>query len=181
MRILFSVLIFLLVFESQSQSTITKQNDASPKRPKLVIGIMVDQMRWDFLYRYYNRYSPNGGFKRMLNQGFSCENTFIPYAPTVTACGHTTVYTGSVPAIHGITGNAWWDYEKNRTVYCSEDKTVKTVGTNSTAGEMSPKNNFSTTICDELRLATNFRSKVIGIAIKDLYPGADRYLPLLLN
>jgi len=167
MRFLFSLLSFLLVFESQSQSTITKQNDASPTRPKLVIGIMVDQMRWDFLYRYYNRYSPNGGFKRMLNLGFSCENTFIPYAPTVTACGHTTVYTGSVPAIHGITGNAWWDYEKNRTVYCSEDKTVKTVGTNSTAGEMSPKNNFSTTICDELRLATNFRSKVIGIAIKD--------------
>jgi len=167
MRFLFSLLSFLLVFESQSQSTTTKQNDASPTRPKLVIGIMVDQMRWDFLYRYYNRYSPNGGFKRMLNLGFSCENTFIPYAPTVTACGHTTVYTGSVPAIHGITGNAWWDYEKNRTVYCSEDKTVKTVGTNSTAGEMSPKNNFSTTICDELRLATNFRSKVIGIAIKD--------------
>ena len=167
MRFLFSVLSFLFVFESKTQSTIPKQNDASPKRPKLVIGIMVDQMRWDFLYRYYNRYSPNGGFKRMLNQGFSCENTFIPYAPTVTACGHTTVYTGSVPAIHGITGNAWWDYEKNRTVYCSEDKTVKTVGTNSTAGEMSPKNNFSTTICDELRLATNFRSKVIGIAIKD--------------
>ena len=167
MRFLFSVLSFLFVFESKTQSTIPKQNDASPKRPKLVIGIMVDQMRWDFLYRYYNRYSPNGGFKRMLNQGFSCENAFIPYAPTVTACGHTTVYTGSVPAIHGITGNAWWDYEKNRTVYCSEDKTVKTVGTNSTAGEMSPKNNFSTTICDELRLATNFRSKVIGIAIKD--------------
>ena len=167
MRFLFSVLSFLFVFESKTQSTIPKQNDASPKRPKLVIGIMIDQMRWDFLYRYYNRYSPNGGFKRMLNQGFSCENTFIPYAPTVTACGHTTVYTGSVPAIHGITGNAWWDYEKNRTVYCSEDKTVKTVGTNSTAGEMSPKNNFSTTICDELRLATNFRSKVIGIAIKD--------------
>ncbi len=167
MRFLFSVLSFLVVFECKTQSSITKQNDASPKRLKLVIGIMVDQMRWDFLYRYFNRYSPNGGFKRLLNQGFSCENTFIPYTPTVTACGHTTVYTGSVPAIHGITGNAWWDYEKNRTVYCSEDKTVKTVGVNSTAGEMSPKNNFSTTICDELRLATNFRSKVIGIAIKD--------------
>ncbi len=167
MRLLFFVLSFLFAFESHTQSTISTQNNASPQRPKLVIGIMVDQMRWDFLYRYYNRYSPDGGFKRMLNQGFSCENTFIPYAPTVTACGHTTVYTGSVPAIHGITGNAWWDYEKNRTIYCSEDKTVKTVGTNSTAGEMSPKNNFSTTIGDELRLATNFRSKVIGIAIKD--------------
>ncbi len=136
-------------------------------RPKLVVGIMVDQMRWDFLYRYYNRYSPYGGFKRMLNQGFSNENAFIPYAPTVTACGHTTVYTGTVPGIHGIAGNAWWDYEKNRTVYCSEDKTVKTVGSNTAAGEMSPRNMLATTICDELKLATNFRSKVIGIAIKD--------------
>lgn len=137
------------------------------QRPKLVVGIMVDQMRWDFLYRYHNRYAANGGFKRLLNKGFSCENTFIPYTPTVTACGHTTVYTGSVPAIHGITGNAWWDYDKNRIVYCSEDKTVKTVGGSSTSGEMSPKNMLTTTICDELKLATNFKSKVIGLAIKD--------------
>jgi len=140
---------------------------SSVPRPKLVVGIMVDQMRWDFLYRYYSRYSASGGFKRMLNQGFTNENTFIPYAPTVTACGHTTVYTGTVPGVHGITGNAWWDYEKNRNVYCSEDKTVKTVGSNTAAGEMSPRNMLATTICDELKLATNFRSKVIGIAIKD--------------
>jgi predicted AlkP superfamily pyrophosphatase or phosphodiesterase len=137
------------------------------QRPKLVVGIMVDQMRWDFLYRYHNRYAANGGFKKLLNKGFSCENAFIPYTPTVTACGHTTVYTGSVPAIHGITGNAWWDYDKNRIVYCSEDKTVKTVGGSSTSGEMSPKNMLTTTICDELKLATNFKSKVIGLAIKD--------------
>ena len=104
---------------------------------------MVDQMRWDFLYRYYNRYLPNGGFKRMLNNGFTCDNTFIPYAPTVTACGHSCVYTGSVPAINGITGNFWWDYEKNRNVYCSEDKTVKTVGSTGNAGEMSPRNMLS--------------------------------------
>lgn len=167
MRLIFSALLFLLVFNSDAQKTTAAKTDASVRRPKLVIGIMVDQMRWDFLYRYHDRYASNGGFKRMMNQGFNCENTFIPYAPTVTACGHTTVYTGSVPAIHGITGNAWWDYEKNRTVYCSEDKTVKTVGSSSAAGEMSPRNNFATTICDELRLATNFRNKVIGIAIKD--------------
>jgi predicted AlkP superfamily pyrophosphatase or phosphodiesterase len=137
-------------------------------RPKLVVGIIVDQMRWDFLYRYYNRYATDGGFKRLMNKGFSCDNAFIPYAPTVTACGHTCVYTGSVPAINGITGNAWWDYDKNRNVYCSEDESVKTVGsTNAGAGEMSPRNMLTTTVCDELRLATNFKSKVIGIAIKD--------------
>lgn len=167
MRLFFLMILFLLGFQSYAQKTTVKPSNSQLQRPKLVVGIMVDQMRWDYLYRYYSRYSPNGGFRRLLNQGFSCENTFIPYMPTITACGHTSVYTGSVPAIHGITGNAWWDYEKNRTVYCSEDKTVKTVGSTSTAGEMSPRNNQGTTICDELKLATNFRSKVIGIAIKD--------------
>lgn len=166
------LMLFSTVVLAQKTSTTTaiinpKTTTAVIERPKLVVGIMVDQMRWDFLYRYYNRYAANGGFKRMLNEGFTNDNTFIPYTPTVTACGHTCVYTGSVPAIHGITGNAWWDYEQNRTVYCSEDKTVKTVGSTSTAGEMSPRNMITTTICDELRLATNFRSKVIGIAIKD--------------
>jgi len=137
------------------------------QRPKLVIGITVDQMRWDYLYRYYDRYAANGGFKKMLNQGFSCENTLIPYAPTVTAPGHTSIYTGSVPAIHGIAGNLWWDEAQQREVYCTEDKTVKTVGSPSTAGLQSPRNLLVTTICDELRLATNFQSKVIGVAAKD--------------
>ena len=109
----------------------------------------------------------NGGFKRLLNKGFSCENTFIPYAPTVTACGHACIYTGSVPAINGITGNFWWDNKLNRSVYCTEDSSVKTVGSNTGAGLQSPRNLLTTTICDELRLATNFRSKVIGVALKD--------------
>ena len=103
----------------------------------------------------------------MLNQGFSCENTFIPYTPTVTACGHSSIYTGSVPAISGISGNYWWDKQQMRSVYCTEDTSVKTVGSSSALGKMSPKNMLVTTICDELRLATNFRSKVVGIAIKD--------------
>ena len=139
----------------------------SLQRPKLVVGIVIDQMRWDYLYRYYDRYSATGGFKRFLTNGITCENTFIPYTPTVTACGHSCIFSGSVPAINGITGNAWWDNQLNRQVYCSEDRSVKTVGSNDELGMMSPKNMLTTTICDELKLATNFRSKVIGIAIKD--------------
>jgi predicted AlkP superfamily pyrophosphatase or phosphodiesterase len=131
------------------------------------VGLVVDQMRWDYLYRYYDRYAANGGFKRLLNQGFTCENTMIPYTPTVTACGHSCIYTGSVPAINGMTGNLWWDYEQGHEVYCTDDKTVKTVGTSSALGQMSPRNLLVTTVCDELRLATNFQSKVIGIALKD--------------
>ena len=137
------------------------------QRPKLVVGIVVDQMRWDFLYRYYDRYAADGGFKRMLNMGFSCENTLIPYAPTVTAPGHASIYTGSVPAIHGIAGNYWWDNTEQREVYCTEDKTVQSVGTTAATGLQSPRNMKTTTICDELRLATNFKSKVVGVAIKD--------------
>lgn len=137
-------------------------------RPKLVVGIVVDQMRWDFLYRYYDRYKSNGGFRRMLDKGFSCENTFIPYTPTVTACGHACVYTGSVPSVHGITGNAWYDRLQKRSVYCTEDTTVKTVGApEGSNGKQSPRNMLTSTVCDELRIATNFRSKVIGISIKD--------------
>lgn len=145
-----------------------KNNTTPPPvaRPKLVVGLMVDQMRWDYLYRYQNRYG-KGGFNRLLSQGFSCENTFIPYTPTATGCGHACVYTGTVPAINGITGNNWWDSKLQRSIYCTEDKSVKTVGSDSRDGEMSPVNMVSNTVTDELRLATNFRSKVIGISIKD--------------
>lgn len=152
-------------------TTIYAQSSAVPgnhlQRPKLVVGIVVDQMRWDFLYRFYDRYAAEGGFKRMLNQGFSCENTLIPYSPTVTAPGHATIYTGTVPAIHGIAGNLWWDNTEQREIYCTEDKTVQSVGSTTAAGLQSPRNMKTNTVCDELRLATNFKSKVIGIAIKD--------------
>ncbi len=157
-RLFISALLLAFSFSSQAQGV---------QRPKLVVGIVVDQMRWDYLYRYYDRYAANGGFKRMLNQGFTCENTMIPYTPTITACGHSSIYSGSVAAVSGITGNFWWDKYQMRAVYCTEDRSVNTVGTNSALGKMSPKNMLVTTICDELRLATNFRSKVIGIAIKD--------------
>ncbi|MDB5207876.1 MAG: alkaline phosphatase family protein [Flavisolibacter sp.] len=136
------------------------------KQPKLVVGIVVDQMRPDYLYRFYNRYGADG-FKRMMNDGFVCGNTFIPYTPTYTAPGHTCIYTGSVPALHGIVGNNWYDKEKRKNVYCTDDSSVTSVGSTSAAGKMSPRNMWATSIADELRLSTNFRSKTIGIALKD--------------
>jgi predicted AlkP superfamily pyrophosphatase or phosphodiesterase len=154
---------------AQTKKSNPLQTQHSPNhvnRPKLVIGMVIDQMRWDYLYRYYSRYSA-GGFKRLINEGFSAENTFIPYTPTYTACGHASIYTGSVPAINGIIGNDWYERSLGRNIYCAEDTTVSTVGSNTTAGKMSPKNLLVTTITDELRLATNFQSKVIGISLKD--------------
>jgi len=135
-------------------------------RPKLVVGIVVDQMRWDYLYRFYNRYQSNG-FKRLLNEGFSCENTQVNYIPTFTGPGHSCIYTGSVPSIHGIAGNDYIVQATGQSMYCAEDNSVQTVGSDSKAGQMSPRNLLVTTVTDELRLATNFRSKVIGIALKD--------------
>lgn len=122
-------------------------------------------MRWDYLYRYYDTYG-NGGFKRLL-QGYSFDNTSIPYTPAVTAAGHTCIYTGAVPAIHGIVGNDWVERTDGSYMYCTQDKSVQTVGSNSPLGQMSPKNLLATTIGDELRLATNFKSRVYGIALKD--------------
>ncbi len=136
------------------------------KKPKLIVGLVIDQMRWDYLYRYSDLYS-TGGFKRLIKDGFTAENTFIPYVPTYTAPGHTCIYTGSVPAIHGIVGNNWYDKTADKFVYCTDDSTVNTVGNMGRAGKMSPANMWTTTITDELRLNTNFKSKVIGIALKD--------------
>lgn len=142
------------------------QNNTPVERPKLVVGIAVDQMRWDYLYRYYDRYG-DGGLRRMLNEGFTCDNTFISHLPSYTAVGHATIFTGSVPAIHGITGNTWNDQITGRLWYCVEDTTVQTVGSDSRNGRASPENLLVTTVTDELRLATNFRSKVVGVSLKD--------------
>lgn len=139
---------------------------AQVERPKLVVGLMVDQMRWDYLYRFADRYG-NDGFKRLLREGFTCENTIIDYVPTFTAIGHSSVYTGSVPAIHGIAGNDWIEQQTGTSMYCTQDDAVQGVGTTEKEGKQSPRNLLASTVTDQLKLATNFQSKVIGIAIKD--------------
>lgn len=163
-RIAYIALLGCLSLQGYGQKR--QQAAGALERPKLVVGIMVDQMRWDYLYRYYDRYE-NGGFKRMLREGFTLENTHIDYVPTVTAIGHASVYTGSVPALHGIAGNDFIIQATGKSMYCTEDSTVQTVGSSSRAGQMSPRNLLTTTVTDELRLATNFRAKVLGIALKD--------------
>lgn len=135
-------------------------------RPKLVVGLVIDQMRYDYLYKYQARYG-QGGFKRLLAGGFNCHNTFLNYVPTVTGCGHASIYTGSVPALNGIASNEWFDKNIGKMMYCAQDDSVKGVGTSLKSGKMSPKNLLSTTIGDEIKLATNNRGKVVGIALKD--------------
>lgn len=161
---LFSLLAWLAVLLPAGAQSVN--NKTATGKPKLVVGLVIDQMRWDYLYRYSSLYGDQG-FKRLLKEGFTCENTMIPYTPTYTAPGHTCIYTGSIPAIHGITSNGWYDRQTGKYVYCTDDSTVSAVGGSSKAGKMSPDNMWATSITDELRLSNNFKSKVIGIALKD--------------
>ena len=134
------------------------------ERPKLVVGVVVDQMRWDYLYYYYEDYG-NDGIKRLLREGFSCENTMITHVPTVTAIGHSSVYTGSVPYFTGIAGNGFMI--DGKPVSSCDDMSVDGVGTSGKAGHRSPRNMLATTIGDELKQAFDFECKVMGVAIKD--------------
>ncbi len=158
-------LTLLLVMTAVVMQAADGQQPRFNERPKLVVGIVVDQMRWDYLSRYYDQFTPNG-FRRMLDQGYSFNNCLIDYVPTVTAIGHTSAYTGTSPAFHGICGNNF--YIDGRSVYCCTDTTVQAVGSdNQRAGRMSPVNLLATTIGDQLRLHTDFRSKVVGVSYKD--------------
>ena len=137
------------------------------ERPKLVVGIVVDQMKMEYLYRFSNDFSGNG-FKRLMNNGYTFHNMHYNYMPTYTAPGHASIYTGTTPSTHGIVANEWFNKAVGKDVYCTDDVSVKTIGIGTEKeGAMSPKNLFSTTITDELRMATNFKGKVIGLSIKD--------------
>ena len=149
----------------QAQTT-TRNAAPAASQPKIIVGMMVDQMRWDYLYRFQNRYT-EGGFKRLLREGFSCENTLIDYSPTITGCGHASVYTGTSPAVHGIVGNGWYERSLGKEIGCVDDESVNLVGAVEGGTGQSPHNNFATTITDQLRIASNFQSKTVGVAIKD--------------
>ncbi len=135
-------------------------------RPKLVVGIVVDQMRQEYLYRYYSKYS-EGGFKRLMNEGFMLKNAHYNYAPTVTGPGHASIYTGTTPAFHGIIGNDFYHKRAGKMVNCVEDPSQKPVGNEIGNGDVSPWRLLSSTITDELKLFTQKRAKVIGVSIKD--------------
>ncbi|MDR5591717.1 alkaline phosphatase PafA [Christiangramia sp. SM2212] len=136
------------------------------EKPKLVVGIVVDQMRYDYLTRFWDQFGEDG-FKRMVNKGYNFKNNHFNYVPTYTGPGHASVFTGTTPEYHGIISNSWFDKFENDTVYCASDNTVTPVGTEDRAGKMSPWRMKSTTFGDENRLHTQMRGKTIGIALKD--------------
>lgn len=155
-----NISLFLLAFLS---SFLYAQKDQTPK---LVVGIVVDQMRVDYIYRYWDRYS-DGGFKKLVNNGFLYKNAQYDYVPTYTGPGHASIYTGATPAVHGIIGNNWFIKGTERKIYCTEDTLVKSVGYEHPSERMSPRNMNTTTIGDELRLSNINKSKVFAISLKD--------------
>ena len=144
-------------------SNITRTSHTS--NPKLVVGIVVDQMRYDYLTKFYNKYG-KGGFKRIVNGGFNLQNVHYNYIPTYTAVGHASIYTGTTPEYHGIISNSWYDKYLKKSIYCVDDSNFKTIGAPS-GGSKSPHRLQTSTITDQLKLAQNMQGKSIGIAIKD--------------
>jgi hypothetical protein len=135
------------------------------KQPKIIVGIVVDQMCYDYIYRYQQHFS-SGGFNRFLYKGLNCRNTLYIYVPTYSGPGHASIYTGTTPSNHGIVGNDWYQRQTKAVVNCVSDKAVQTVGSTSAEGQASPRNLRTYTITDQLKLASP-ESKVISISIKD--------------
>ncbi|MBN1413535.1 MAG: alkaline phosphatase family protein [Bacteroidales bacterium] len=137
-----------------------------PARPKLFVGIVVDQMREDFLLRYYDQYG-NDGFKRLIKEGAVCRNVHCNYTPTITAVGHASLYSGTTPRYHGIIGNSWYNRDKRQTIYCVADSSEKVIGNEQSSPGISPRNLLPTNLSDELEIATQGKARVLSISIKD--------------
>jgi len=161
-----SVVLFSLSCKSQKTKPVDYGVNTLFHSPKLVVGIVVDQMRYDYLTRFYNRFG-EGGFKRMIREGYNCKNNHFNYVPTYTGPGHASVFTGTTPQNHGIIANYWYDKFSNEEVYCTGDSSVKAVGSDSESEKMSPHRMKTTTFADQNRLHTQLKGKTIGVAIKD--------------
>jgi len=157
---------FCFLSAAQNQPNRVEHNNVESKKTKLVVGIVVDQMRYEYLTRFQNKFG-QGGFMRMINDGFNCKNNHYNYIPTYTGPGHASIYTGSTPKYHGVISNSWYDKVSKKYVYCAGDDSVASVGTEDTSGQMSPHRMKTTTFADENRLFTQMRGKSIGISIKD--------------
>ena len=153
--------LFFLSFVLSTGLVFSQKNSA----PKLVVGVVVDQMMVDYLYRYESRFS-KGGFLKLMNKGTNCRNTQYNYVPTYTGPGHASIYTGSTPSESGIISNSWYDREAGASVNCVTDSNYFSVGTESSSGIRSPHYLKCMTITDQLK-ATYTNSKVISISIKD--------------
>jgi predicted AlkP superfamily pyrophosphatase or phosphodiesterase len=156
-----------LVFSIFSSCNLTpKASGSDLDKPKLVVSIVVDQMRFDNLDKYKESYS-NNGFNRLIREGFNLKNNHFNYVPTVTGPGHSSISTGSTPKTHGIVGNNWFNKKTQKDVYCTTDLNYENLGGNAYSAKMSPNNLLVNTLGDLNRIENDMNSKTISIAIKD--------------
>jgi predicted AlkP superfamily pyrophosphatase or phosphodiesterase len=137
-----------------------------PDKPRLVIGIVVEQLKYDQLEKFRDRLGENG-IKRLINEGTYFRNASFEYMLTQSAPGHATISTGAEPSFHGITSDNWYLPLKNELIYCSKDSKVNPVGGSFEAGLHSPVNLQASTFSDELEMATNKTAKVFGVGMKE--------------
>ncbi len=135
-------------------------------RPKLIVVIVIDQFRGDYLERYHDQFE-DGGFRVFMDRGAYFSDCNYDYANTRTAPGHATLLSGSYTSGHGIVANEWWDPIKKKRVTSVQDDDTKLVGVTSSAPGASPHNLMSDTLGDELKLATGGKSRVFAISLKD--------------
>ena len=162
-KIIFYTFTVLLLLNCNAQSNVVNGSALSEAiiqqgKPKLVVGIVVDQMRYDYLTRFDSKYG-SGGFKRLINNGFNCKNNHFNYIPTYTGPGHASIYTGTTPKYHGIISNNWFDKEIKKIIYCVSDTTYNSVGTDDKYSRVSPQKMQVSTVTDELRMATQMQGK----------------------
>lgn len=137
-----------------------------PEKPVLVIGIVVEQLRYDQLEKFRNRLGENG-IRKLLNEGTSYQNASFQYMLTQSAPGHATIATGAEPAFHGITSDSWYLPLKNEIVYCTQDVTVDPAGGSIESGLHSPVNLQASTFSDELKIATNSGARIFSVGLKE--------------
>ena len=164
-RTICGTFLILMILVQTGWTQQKNKSKAAADAPNLVVNIVVDQMRYDYIPLYWDKFEDDG-FKRLVNRGFSFENNHFNYFPTFTGPGHAAIYTGATPSVNGVVGNAWYDRSIDRSMYVVSDSTVSPVGTDGDAGKMSPRNLLSTTVTDELKSASP-KSKVIAVSSKD--------------
>src|SRR5258708_21316059 len=160
-RLLFVLAFFALVVSSSIPTFASAYNS----HPKLVVVIVIDQFRGDYLERYRDQFG-DSGFRLFLDHGAYFPNCNYNYANTRTAPGHSTLFTGAYSNGHGIAANEWWDQKKKRMVTSVEDDDTNLVGVPDKAGA-SPHNLLADTLGDELKLATQGKARVFGVSLKD--------------
>lgn len=136
-------------------------------QPKLVVQVVVDQMRAEYLQRFNHQFNEDGGLRLLLDSGFSYSNTHYNYIPTYTGPGHASISTGTTPKYHGIVANDWLDTRSGYEMYCAEDTTVLPVGTVEGSSKRSPRNLRALTFSDAIKLYTNGEGKSYGVSVKD--------------